>query len=224
MSSLILYNRLESANSISVIGGTATTTGSPTFEACKFGNGCKSSSNSNYNTFTITAASINNALKYTIEFWGIPLWNCTNGGSADGAYHNAVGLLSDSGKFVDFYYYQSDAFYYDAGTFFWRNADSGQTWTSGDVVHYAYVVDSSGIAGSSDKARCYINGALAGASTTIALTSIGGTNVTLYVTNSRGAGTWKGTVDNIKVYNYAKTDFSDRFNERGGMNDQVVIV
>ena len=34
---------------------------------------------------------------------------------------------------------------------------------------------------------------------------------------------FNGLVDNFKVYDYEKTDFSDRFNERGSMNDQFIV-
>jgi hypothetical protein len=32
-----------------------------------------------------------------------------------------------------------------------------------------------------------------------------------------------GWIANFKIYEYAKTEFSDRFNERGGMNDNLVL-
>jgi hypothetical protein len=35
---------------------------------------------------------------------------------------------------------------------------------------------------------------------------------------------FNGWLCNFKVYDYEKTNFSDRFNERGKMNDQKVII
>lgn len=32
-----------------------------------------------------------------------------------------------------------------------------------------------------------------------------------------------GLYDNFKVYDYAKTNFKDRYNERGGVRDQLLI-
>jgi len=42
-----------------------------------------------------------------------------------------------------------------------------------------------------------------------------------YAINNGGMG---GVLDNYKAHNFAKTDFSDREDERGGLNDQMILL
>lgn len=87
--------------------------------------------------------------------------------------------------------------------------------------HVAVVWDKDGIAGGSDTVRLYIDGIQKGA-----LQNSAGLNVTpnRIAAGSRitsGSTCWglaqgyNGGIDNIKVWDYAKTDFSDRFFESG---------
>ncbi|MEO6434515.1 MAG: LamG-like jellyroll fold domain-containing protein [Tepidisphaeraceae bacterium] len=83
---------------------------------------------------------------------------------------------------------------------------------NGTWIHLAGVWDRNGIDGSSDTLRLYVNGSVA-ASTTVA----GWGNVVGQFADIAGGNdeliAGKFAVDNLKVYDTALTDFSNRFNE-----------
>jgi hypothetical protein len=87
---------------------------------------------------------------------------------------------------------------------------------NGTWIHLAGVWDRAGIGASLDTVRLYVNGVVAASSTaggwgnTVGqLADIGGGN------DANIAGTF--AVDNLKVFDTARTDFSDRFVEAGGI-------
>ena len=91
--------------------------------------------------------------------------------------------------------------------------NSPYNWVPGELVHLAFVFKKGGIDGGPDTGRLYVNGSLAGSTNTaITANDIG----TIYVGNHRPGRTDMYStdyIDNIKIWNYAKTDFSDRFVE-----------
>lgn len=87
----------------------------------------------------------------------------------------------------------------------------------GRLYHIAMVWDVNGIGGSSDTVRIYIDGILH-ASTTQSYNPIPGNgvgNIGRIQNTTPGWGDCFGklTFDNLKIWNYPKTDFSDRFTE-----------
>ena len=80
-------------------------------------------------------------------------------------------------------------------------------------VHIAAAWDRNGIEGTSDTVRLYVNGIIAGAIQTNSWgTGFNGNHADIAGGNDGGIAD-KFALDNLVVYNYAKTDFSDRFNE-----------
>jgi hypothetical protein len=90
-----------------------------------------------------------------------------------------------------------------------------QVFQPGDFHHVAIVWEKDGIDGSSNRIRVYIDNVLMGSSDD----NNWGTDpdVGNRHTVAKGAGFDDGTpafvIDNLEVWNYARTDFSDRFNE-----------
>ena len=87
----------------------------------------------------------------------------------------------------------------------------------GRLYHIALVWDMNGIDGSSDTARLYIDGNLIAAST-VQYNPIAGNGPGYIGRIQNQTPGWsdcygKLTFDNLKIWGYAKTDFSDRFNE-----------
>ena len=90
----------------------------------------------------------------------------------------------------------------------------------GTMFHFAFVWDLNGIDGTSDTLRIYVDGNLEGSATGQWIPT-GGLDPYLYLGAAPNYGPWwdhyynavKGVTDNIKIWNYAKTDFSDRFAE-----------
>jgi hypothetical protein len=96
----------------------------------------------------------------------------------------------------------------------------------GDMMHFAAVWDVNGIAGSSDTMRLYVNGNVEASGTeTWPVTSP--FDRYLWLGSAPNCNSWdhfynavKGVTDNLMIWNYAKTDFSDRFEE--GFNQPPV--
>ena len=94
---------------------------------------------------------------------------------------------------------------------------------NGEWIHVAGVWDRNGISGSADTIRLYVNGALVAASqendwgTTACAERLPGVDrcfLDVAGCNDTCAGTF--SVDNLKVWDYAKSDFGDRFQEGFG--------
>ena len=84
------------------------------------------------------------------------------------------------------------------------------SFRAGDTLHVAIAWDLNGINGTGDKIRAYFNGKQVAASTSfdwphgvpLSGPEMGGSDYNQYA-----------AVDNLVIYDFAKTDFSDRFNE-----------
>ena len=86
-------------------------------------------------------------------------------------------------------------------------------------MHFGFVWDVSGIDGGPDTLRIYVNGSIAASSTETWPTEPA-FDPYLYVGSMSNCDPWdtfynavKGVTDNLVIWNYAKTDFSDRFIE-----------
>lgn len=99
--------------------------------------------------------------------------------------------------------------------------------TNGVWQHLRVVWDRSGINGGSDTARWHLNGVQQDSITTAISALTFPVNYRVTVANApdgtQPIGASSGT-DNLKIYNFGKTDFSGRFNERDGLNDVAVII
>lgn len=92
-------------------------------------------------------------------------------------------------------------------------------FSDGTLMHLAFVWDVSGIAGTNDTIRIYVNGALKGKTQAIWSAS-GHIDPYLFIGSAPNCCSWdtaynavKGVTDNLIIRDYAKTDFSDRLNE-----------
>lgn len=110
------------------------------------------------------------------------------------------------------------------------SAGPGGKWgfEDGTTYHFAYVWDSAGIDATSDTMRMYIDGEEA-ASGAQALPKGSfdpymylGTLPNPYPDRTGFYDSVVGITDNLKIWNYAKTDFSDRFVEGVGPQEDIV--
>ena len=164
---------------------------------------------------------VNNWEKFTIEFWvklkdGVSV---TNGVGL--AYPNWQGYwgFSEGGAIAYASLWDGTHLWINGTT--WVNTDPNFNIPSGVWTHVAIVVNKNGIEGTSDTMRAYINGVLAGSSlqTFAGITS----PVTLQIVgNPINTGACLGAMDNFKIWDYAKTDFSDRFTE--GFGPSVTVI
>lgn len=99
----------------------------------------------------------------------------------------------------------------------------GLAFSAGTTMHFAFVWDASGIAGSRDKIRVYVNGEPWGASQSSWNTAASFTRY-LFIGSGPNCCQWdtaynavKGVTDNLVIRNQAHTDFSGRFDENPGI-------
>jgi hypothetical protein len=101
-------------------------------------------------------------------------------------------------------------------------------FNTGTVTHFAFVWDINGIDASVDTMRLYVNGVQRAAGQS-AFPTTGRMDRYLYVGTIPNQDPWdhnynavKGVTDNLVIRNYAKTDFSDRFEENPGVSCEGV--
>lgn len=146
----------------------------------------------------------------TIEFWVLPEAGLATGGTKNfffGTTSNATGV-----NLCYFVYNEPNI-----GDLTWAfgswSVTVGTTFTTGTQVHLACVWDNAGIGGS-EKYQIYKNGVKIASSTTNVLQAMG-TDIRMRLGNcwDNNGRYLKGVMDNVKIWNYAKTNFSDRFTE-----------
>lgn len=206
----VLWNRLESSASYlhSIIGENGlATTGTPVYAANKFGNGSQHYS-------TSAAGSIgfyrNFGTAFTIEFWYKALTASSDNTDFFPGFGNYVIYTIANPNNFDFVIYSAGVKIRYVFPL---------TFSIGDIFHLAIVCDSGG----ANKARLFKNGSEIAVATKVTDNTWTATNLYFYIANASG-GAAKYNIDNFKIYDYAKTDFSDRNNERGGLNDSVTCI
>jgi hypothetical protein len=217
MSDPIIFSKLGSDNEIQnpVIGGAGTIGGSISYASAKFGNGATLNT-TNYITFP---DFYNN--KFTVEFWAKMGHNHND--STNRAFLYAVGgsrlyMIKTASNIWNVWIYSATGNAQPASGYAFNMTT---TYSTNDIIHFAVTGDNT--QGANSKIKLYIN------NTTQVFNSLiaGFDQVWIPVTNILYLGSSDYnpaiTMDNVKVYDYVKTDFSDRFDERGGMNDQIII-
>ncbi len=110
------------------------------------------------------------------------------------------------------------------------SAAPGGKWDfqDGTTYHFAFAWDSAGIDATSDTMRMYIDGEVAASGTQALPKGIFdpymyfGTLPNPYSDRTGFYDSVVGVTDNMKIWNYAKTDFSDRFVEGVGPQEDIV--
>ncbi len=228
-----------SGSPTSTVGPDWTWTGAAAYAAAKFSEGAYFTSSGGIVDLTGAAwpiATISseytvgafNPDKFTVEFWLKTAYAVTNGDPNTGAYAEPM-----------YWQYWGEADNYDhieicatpirLNKFGHRLTQasilaSDVSWGAGDLVFLAFVHDKDGIEGSNDTFRVYFapdGGAITMAAHTATSRApiMGIPNAELHlfaggVVPNRYPG---DIIDNLKIYNYAKTDFSDRDTENGYM-------
>jgi hypothetical protein len=207
-----------------------------THQAAVFGNGAYcGTARRNRIVFDSGADILPHSGRYTISFWANFNFSMTNGVASSGT-QLMFGLLEDGGvkNTWDFVSFQTTYSYWSTtvnGSTTQTRLDSptGLTFSSGTWYHIAFVCDKDGIDGGSDVQRIYLDNsilwnstaALSYDATDTIKTFVFGSYDDTSTSTSAGSNTY---LDNMSLYDYAKTDFSDRFNERDGMNDDSFII
>jgi hypothetical protein len=103
-------------------------------------------------------------------------------------------------------------------------------FSAGDLIHLAFVIDSNTIPGLGGAySALYWNGVRAtktggvGSESTPVYAGSAAVTDGIIMCDRTSAVSLNGGIDNFKIHNYAKTNFSDRFQERGGLHDQIMV-
>jgi hypothetical protein len=214
---VVLWNKLGSVAEVtsSEVGPPGVITGTYTFGVAKFNTGPIQNADTQRLTFANVFQQIRD--RGTLSIWWKPAWT---GNPGTTRY-----VMSQDGS--------------DEAQFDWQiGSASGGSWsvtvggvsisyvwtpTSGTLYHLVVVYDKLGIDGSAHTLRFYINGSLV-ASSTSAFTTL--TTVNALKIGVRGLTNLNNgncTYDNLIVYSYAKTDFSDNTQERPGISFSSII-
>ncbi len=226
---ILLWNKLGNAEEIlhSEIGPNGYISGDLSYSPVKFGNGVTNNNTSSYIGFPNSSFNGNRG---TIEFWFKTDFNVINGhasgGSAmqkwwlrqQGLYHGGTGGMSiffdDAGHENIFHVW----FFTKNSTFKIARIDAPNiSWAKNTIHHMGIVFDRATFDGENTIAL-YLDGVLKTTTNTSWDEYTNGTN-DLWLTNMPAYpqyGGWTKSysyIDNIKIYDNIKTDFSDRFQE-----------
>ncbi len=201
----ILFNRLQSSSELAsnVIGSALLVeSGTVAYAAGMFGDAISLVGTGNIEDLSFT---------WPTGSWAIEAWIFATGSNAVKRWFTNV---DGNGLSTDFWLRETGAGFLNI----WDGQVETTTATSVNRNvwdHYALVWDdpNTTITAFKNNSSFYSNNA--GASPTW--------KSELYIGGKNGSGErFDGKIDNIKIYDYLKNDFNDRFNERAGMNDQVM--
>ena len=224
----ILFNRLESADSTSVVGVDAVEVGAAvTYPAVKFGNGIYSATAGEGAKFEL----LNAGTQFTIDAWAMvtrharPAPFIGSAGATD-VYCPFIYLIYAGHIAVN--RFQVSVYPLVASRYSRYIFD--YTFTDGVPFHVNIQVNNTGGALATDKIKVQINGTLMN-SLGIQETALAAdwTNMISFHNVTAGytgfiPGWFGEALDNIKVYDYIMDDTDYRHDERGGMNDQSGII
>jgi hypothetical protein len=234
---LVLWNKLGSVSEVqnSEVGLNGQVFGNITFAEGKFGNGAVYRGDGDQIDFQDVDGYL--SLKEgCFEVWVKPEgWSTTDGCASDGDFkwiwqtwiYDYSSGIEKAG--FDFGFGPGDGLrwnIYDGvqysgfnDAYFVKLNSPGLNLKDGVFSHLAFVWSENGIAGSSDTCRIYLDGILiASTRNHLSVPMIKDTkwrlgNSWVNWASDIGSDDFRGVMDNLKIWNYAKTDFSDRFTE-----------
>jgi len=223
----ILWCRLGSATELvqPPVGPVWTNVNNATYVSNKFGNGLYCASSQVYAKSTLTSSFTTE--KGCIECWVKLNYALINSDiQVNGVYIFSVATsIGGTDRIYILPWGDNNKIYAFVGGAFAAFGGTSLNLGANELAHWALVWDRSGINGTLEKVQLYVNGAKLGGTTTSPTYYDLNNNVFVAGNIASQAQQYPiyGSLDNLKWYDYAKTDFRDRFNERGGMNDQIIL-
>lgn len=229
--SLTLWNKFESSvGSVipSAFGPDGTIDGSLTFGPAQHGQGIRTLSFVSHSAGDGSYAaqqrgsfpkSVIPGGKGTIEFWIVPAYNTPVGVQRAWTFINSDAITFD---WIGQYSTINNRMRFilaKGGQSTFCEIQNPPTLTAGVPAHYALVWDRNGIDGGPNTMRIYLNGAIIGSSNAAVARDTNSSDTTplkiINMVNDGWGGDWylQATMDNLKIWNGAKTDFLDRFVE-----------
>jgi len=217
-----LWNKLGSDIEVqnSEAGPNGSWQGTSSYISIKFNNGMYINNDNNYIDFDGSFFTPNN---FTIEVWFKTDYNVVNGQSQDGKQHCFFVWFYNNNnrclaKFTHDTRYLEIDMCYNSSLYYFNCNNASITFSAGSIHHIAFVYDKNGIDGGADKLRIYFDGTQVFNSTSSppTCTNSGGIfhlGVDWGTVNPIPWINFTGGIDNIKIFNCAKTDFSDKDTE-----------
>lgn len=208
---LVYWSKLENDNDIikPEIGPEGTVVGSPTYVDAKFKKGMYVNDFEGYRIVTTGLYTTNLGC---IEFWYVPMY-----ASYDNVSHGIFGEAGSGAPVGDYIFMMKDSDNQLYSAIFrgpWHYSSGAcPSWSAGDKVHIALVWDSNGfiIDETIYYQAVFVNNVFLAGDTDSTFTynwmSPSGLKIGYMDNNSPAAD---GIIDNLKIYDYAKTDFSDK--------------
>lgn len=204
--SLLQWSKLESATC--EVGPNFATTGTFIYEACKFNNGGRGNVDG-YLLSNITGMFV------SPNAGCIELWIKPSAASGVGFGYTPIFQYSQSvSNFVDLVLYETGMYFHLRANNVWSRFDNVSSWSAGELFHVAIAWDGAGISPGKTVA-CYKNGVEIGSlNNAVAFSSNLTSGYLGYVPTDWGPGVnFNAPMDNIKVWNYGKIDFTDKDTE-----------
>ncbi|MFC1559722.1 choice-of-anchor Q domain-containing protein [Candidatus Margulisiibacteriota bacterium] len=221
-----LWNKMGSDGEVqtSEIGEDGSWGGSSTYVTAEYDDGAYSNNTANYISFSGVDLTPN---LFVWEAWFKTDWSMTNGVASDSGQHVFFYWKYDATNRIYAQYYHGETLIFGsqiAGTYYDARFTTGINWGANELHHIAFVWDRT----DANERRIYLDGgeilptAFIGSDTPASLGVTGGT---LYALRwDTAARSFAGTIDNFKMWSFAKTDFSDRFYEGFETNYPTVEV
>ena len=210
------WSKLESNSDITSpqTGPAGTLIGTPTYSTCKFDNGVYiNANNEGYKFQNIgTTIAMN---KGTVGCWLKTDYNVTNGAPSDGARHFILDYwINANNRIILYFYLDAIKLIRKVGGSDVILADTTSDWSAGDVVHLAVVWDKDAGFDGAKTMALYVNG-IQSASLTTALPACADSEDAYVHIGIQENGTYPtdGVIDNLKIYDYCKTAFTDKDTE-----------
>ena len=197
-----------------VLGAAGTFGTPPNFEGVKFGNGLNCSEAS-YVQVTFPTLNCLSHSEGTVEFWMKPNFSATATSGMAVQTHLFDSNSGVSGERLELFFDK------DLELLIFRmNGSSGTeissrpSWSSGDIVHVAIVWDSMGRhIGNGETMALYINGTKQIDSGAVTTTWQAGAFGSFFCFGGAAVSEARASFDNLKIYDYARTDFDSRYEE-----------
>jgi len=219
---LYLWNKLGSLeeSNFSEVGPNGSVLGNVSFENCQIDNGSYYDQYGEATSFNLTPNDTYDFQSGTIECWIKPNFNLVNGAPQGTGGLGLTFMTNEKGLTLSIVFHPTyktyaSITYYTTDTYARVIAiDNSTSWTSQDLVHIAMVWDLNGF-NDDKRISLFINGIETAFTTDPITVPVGDSKYSdLFIGNTnyldRPA---KCIVDNFKIFNYAKTYFSDRFEE-----------
>lgn len=203
------------------VGVTGSIEGTLSYTAVKFTNGAGSTADANRARYAgLNSSAMTSWTKGALEFW--MLADVTSGSD-----HMPFSVFKATNKkfLIDMYSGVVQMVFWDD-----TGAVTGTPMSlvpGTGLVHLAFVWDSAGIDGSGDTQRVYKDGVLVGSTSDNFSTGLTGVNDFTIIAGQNDVSQHfhiNGYMDNFKLWDYAKTDYSDRNNEYNFTPDPAVDV